>query len=465
MEHLFKFLSFSSVGLLVLVLIAATLLESVFGSSFAIDNVYHSLWFIALWSSLAVTAMLYILRVSRRFTLLLLHVSFVVVLLGALVSFLTASHGSMSVERQGLPASMYTTADGGLEKLPFRLCLTDIDTVYSAETASPVGYKAYIVADDKNECTLHIISLNSPVRIKGYQFCIKGVADDNLSMLVSCDKYGCTISYMGYLLVFFSFVMLFFDRQSGFYSVLQQLRGKAVDEKVDRCVCYRTLIGRVLGVLALPVILLAFLWYKRGVFPATNGVETLFLFAFVVIVIALLLRLIKRFSHLSNALIVLAFASTVFAVYGLDWSGDVQPILRTPLLGVHVTTIIIAYALIGCTAMNAVIALCSKDQKMRAAQALLGRLLLYPATMLLAAGIFIGAVWANISWGRYWGWDPKEVWALVTLLVCSVAFHTRSLCFISRPTAFHLFCIVAFISVLFTYFGVNHLLGGLHSYM
>ena len=110
-------------------------------------------------------------------------------------------------------------------------------------------------------------------------------------------------------------------------------------------------------------------------------------------------------------------------------------------------------------------ALCTKDEKRRTQQTLLGRLLLYPATMLLACGIFIGAVWANLSWGRYWGWDPKEVWALVTLLVCSVAFHTRSLRFMAKPVAFHIFCIVAFVAVLFTFFGVNYLLGGLHSYM
>jgi ABC-type transport system involved in cytochrome c biogenesis permease subunit len=141
----------------------------------------------------------------------------------------------------------------------------------------------------------------------------------------------------------------------------------------------------------------------------------------------------------------------------------VQPILRTPLLGIHVTTIIIAYALLACTAINAVIALCGKENK-RASKALIGRALLYPATMLLATGIFIGAVWANISWGRYWGWDPKEVWALVTLLACSFAFHTRSLPFMAKPLFFHIYCIAVFAIMLFTYFGVNYLLGGIHSY-
>lgn len=90
--------------------------------------------------------------------------------------------------------------------------------------------------------------------------------------------------------------------------------------------------------------------------------------------------------------------------------------------------------------------------------------LLYPAVFLLAAGIFIGAVWANVSWGRYWSWDPKEVWALVTMLIYMAPFHSSSIkCF--RNTRFFLFyCIVAFLSVLITYFGVNFLHGGMHSY-
>ena len=81
-----------------------------------------------------------------------------------------------------------------------------------------------------------------------------------------------------------------------------------------------------------------------------------------------------------------------------------------------------------------------------------------------AADIFVGAVWANVSWGRYWGWDPKEVWALVTLLVYALPLHAGSLPWFRRPLFFHWFCIAAFLSVLVTYFGVNFLLGGMHSY-
>jgi ABC-type transport system involved in cytochrome c biogenesis permease subunit len=89
---------------------------------------------------------------------------------------------------------------------------------------------------------------------------------------------------------------------------------------------------------------------------------------------------------------------------------------------------------------------------------------LTPAVFLLAIGIFIGAIWANVSWGRYWGWDPKETWALATLLVYALPLHRTSFPLFKRDAYFHTYCILAFASVLMTYFGVNHLLGGLHSY-
>ena len=95
---------------------------------------------------------------------------------------------------------------------------------------------------------------------------------------------------------------------------------------------------------------------------------------------------------------------------------------------------------------------------------LLSRLLLYPAVFLLGLGIFVGAVWANVSWGRYWAWDPKEVWALITFMVYGLPFHTHSLARFRKPKFLHIYLIVAFLTVLMTYFGVNFFLGGMHSY-
>jgi ABC-type transport system involved in cytochrome c biogenesis permease subunit len=393
----------------------------------------------------------------------------VLVLLGAFVSFLTSKRGDIAMSHEGAPASMFELIDGTLEKLPFRLRLENVDTLDS-DGETPSDYVVRVMVDDKTVQTERIISLNAPARINGYQFCIKGVQEDGVSLLVSHDPYGRPLSYVGYLMVFISFLLLFFDKKSGFNSVLQKLKaenGKSVKASVkkERDVMSLGILARRMWV-ALPVsfLFLCVLWYGRGVFPATNGAEALMLLVLFVMLLAVALGRNKRFVLLSRLLVVVAAMFFVVAALGLNSNSDVQPILRTPLLGIHVTTIIIAYALLACTAVNAVVALCTKDEKRKAQQALLGRLLLYPATMLLACGIFIGAVWANISWGRYWGWDPKEVWALVTLLVCSVAFHTHSLRFIAKPVAFHIFCIVAFAVVLFTFFGVNYLLGGLHSY-
>ena len=92
------------------------------------------------------------------------------------------------------------------------------------------------------------------------------------------------------------------------------------------------------------------------------------------------------------------------------------------------------------------------------------RTILYPALFLLAIGIFIGAIWANVSWGSYWSWDPKETWALITLMVYAAGVHTHSIPRLSQPMPFHVYMLAAFACVLITYFGVNYLLGGMHSY-
>nr|WP_306306315.1 cytochrome c biogenesis protein CcsA [Segatella albensis] len=79
-------------------------------------------------------------------------------------------------------------------------------------------------------------------------------------------------------------------------------------------------------------------------------------------------------------------------------------------------------------------------------------------------GIFVGAIWANISWGTYWSWDPKETWALITFMIYAVVLHTHTLPIFRRPKIYHLYMVLAFLCIIMTYFGVNYVLGGLHSY-
>ena len=148
---------------------------------------------------------------------------------------------------------------------------------------------------------------------------------------------------------------------------------------------------------------------------------------------------------------------------------QLMPVLRSPLFSIHISTIVTAYALLLGIAIVGIIAIIMRIAKPSNLERLerlkdISTAMLYPAVALLAMGIFIGAVWANISWGNYWSWDPKEVWALITLLIYAAPLHEKLWKSFQKPLFFHIYGILAFMSVLFTYFGVNLLLGGVHAY-
>ena len=141
------------------------------------------------------------------------------------------------------------------------------------------------------------------------------------------------------------------------------------------------------------------------------------------------------------------------------------PVLRSPFFSFHISTIVTAYALLLGILIVGIIALIKPKDKVRMERLKgLSTAMLYPAVALLAIGIFIGAIWANVSWGNYWSWDPKEVWALITLLIYAAPLHEKLWKSFQKPMFFHIYGIFAFLSVLFTYFGVNLILGGVHAY-
>ncbi|MDR2148302.1 MAG: cytochrome c biogenesis protein CcsA [Tannerella sp.] len=214
---------------------------------------------------------------------------------------------------------------------------------------------------------------------------------------------------------------------------------------------------------------LALRWYISGHIPLSNGFETMLFAAWSISLITIILH--KK--------------SKIFTVAGLLLSGFILlvaslgamnpqitkliPVLMSPWLSIHVSLLIISYSLLGFIMFNGIVAIILRfttkdsEQHVRKLQ-IISQILLYPALFTLTTGIFIGAIWANVSWGRYWGWDPKEVWALVTLLVYSLAMHVQSLPVFRKPLFFHGFAILAFLTVLMTYFGVNLFFGGMHSY-
>ena len=209
--------------------------------------------------------------------------------------------------------------------------------------------------------------------------------------------------------------------------------------------------------------------YVSNHLPLSNGFETMQFMAWCTLLLTFLLQ--RKFAMLLPFGFLLCGLTLMVSMLGESNPQITQlmPVLQSPLLSIHVVVIMIAYSLLAFIMLNGVTAVILHQSQKECKEQIerlqiISQIILYPAIFLLAIGIFIGAVWANVSWGRYWGWDPKEVWALITMLVYALALHPRSLPWFHRTMFFHVFCITAFITVLITYFGVNFLLGRMHSY-
>ena len=204
---------------------------------------------------------------------------------------------------------------------------------------------------------------------------------------------------------------------------------------------------------------LALRWVVTSHVPMANGYETMLFLAWAVMLLAFAAS--RRFPiMLTFGFLLSGFFLLVSHISQMDpQMTHLMPVLNSPLLTLHVSIIMTAFALLALTFATSLTALCTKRQ---AAQLqLLSLLLLYPALTCLGFGIFIGAIWANVSWGTYWSWDPKETWALITFMVYAAPAH-RSLS--AKPMHYHAYMTFAFLTLLMTYFGVNYFLGGMHSY-
>lgn len=203
-------------------------------------------------------------------------------------------------------------------------------------------------------------------------------------------------------------------------------------------------------------------WIISGNIPLSNGYESMLSVAWLVMLIALLMqfriRIVMVFGFLLSGFFLL-----VSHINQMDPAiGQMMPVLNSPLLSIHVSIIMMSYALLSLTFICGIMGICmrSHGEELQA----LSRLFLYPALTCMGFGIFIGAIWANVSWGNYWSWDSKETWALITFMIYAVVVHTQSLPIFRKPLAYHIYITLAFLSIVMTYFGVNYFLTGMHSY-
>lgn len=206
---------------------------------------------------------------------------------------------------------------------------------------------------------------------------------------------------------------------------------------------------------------LALRWWLSGHVPVSNGPETMLFMAWVVLLLSVALH--RQFAVIMGfAPLIASFCMLVAMMGGSSTQlTPLMPVLQSPLLSIHVMTVMCAYAIFALQVLLGIYAFWAHDLERITA---LSQLLLYPAVFLLTIGIFLGAVWANVSWGNYWSWDPKESWALITMMVYAVPLHKASIPQMRNARFYHLYIVGAFVAVLVTYFGVNYLLGGMHSY-
>lgn len=329
----------------------------------AICKDYNSWYMTMLWAALAAAGVVYIVGKRKSLSSLSLpgwglHLAFLVMLSGAMVTHLTQRKGMIHL-RQGEPMAYFIDEEDRIFKFNYQMRLDSFRVVLDEEKRVPEDYESYVTILPSGDH--EIISMNNILKIGPTRFYQSSYDEDGRGsiLIINRDPWGIPVTYAGYLLMGLSFIGIVLRRS-----------------------------GR---------------------------------------------------KHIIGSLALAAFIAALFSLKQYD-----VPVLNTWLRPVHISLIIAAYVLF--------------------LLAVWWRRLLVIALAFLACGIFIGAYWANISWGTYWSWDPKEVWALITLMVYAVPVHTSSLPRFRDQRFYRAYMLLALLSIAMTYFGVNYFLHGMHSY-
>ena len=361
----------------------------------------------------------------------LLHIALMVIIIGACVTHFFGVQGEVHL-RADKAQTLNHQSPITNHQSRISLFLWDFQII-SDKDGNPADFISELRLLDRQQAANALsvdegkVQMNKPLKYHGWRFCQSDYDSDGQGVVLSYnyDPWGIGITYTGYALLLLGMIAFFFQKNTYFRVLLKRQHT----------------------------------WLMVG---------------------------------LGIAAIILAFVMTKVVTP----KPPLQPVLQTPLLGIHVSVIMLAYTLFAVIAIIGIVSFLppfrwrsawtwhSERPEQRGASlqpdqsrgrlTILSQLLLYPAVFCLAIGIFIGAVWANLSWGRYWGWDPKETWALITMIVYALLLHWpvlkgklhvgNGLTSNKYQILYHIFSIIAFAFVLFTYFGVNRLLGGLHSY-
>ena len=225
---------------------------------------------------------------------------------------------------------------------------------------------------------------------------------------------------------------------------------------------------------ALNTLGLAARWYIAGHAPWSDAYESILFVAWATVAFGIIFGR-KSYFTLASATFVSSIILSVAHMNWLDPSiANLQPVLDSYWLMIHVAVIVGSYGpfaigmILGVVALLLTIMANKKNKRAFSRKleelTIVNELSLTIGLVMLTIGNFLGGMWANESWGRYWGWDPKETWALISIIIYTAVLHLRIVPKLNNKWLFNLMSIISFAAIMMTYFGVNFYLVGLHSY-
>ena len=216
-----KRLSFSLLIITIITLITATILEKLYSTPWVASNIYGSTWFLSLWALLTISALIYIIqrRLYQRPLTLLLHLSFVIILIGAAITHYFGINGQIHLRLNEAPKSTYIDSNYEERNLPFAVSLNDFQLIYYPGTTNPMDFVSHIEIHEtpKNSqlSTFNSqLSMNNILSYKNYRFYQSSYDSDRQGTTLSIyhDPYGITLTYIGYFLLFASMTLFLLNK-------------------------------------------------------------------------------------------------------------------------------------------------------------------------------------------------------------------------------------------------------------
>jgi cytochrome c-type biogenesis protein CcsB len=215
-------------------------------------------------------------------------------------------------------------------------------------------------------------------------------------------------------------------------------------------------------------------WYISGHAPWSDAYESMIYVAWATMAFGVMLGVKSDLTFASTAFV----TAMILMIAHWNWMdpsiGNLQPVLDSYWLMIHVAIIVGSYGpftlgmILGLITLLLMILTTSKNKEKMALNikelTIINEMALTVGLVMLTIGNFLGGMWANESWGRYWGWDPKETWALISIMIYAFVIHMRLIPGLRSRFGFSVASVLAFGSIMMTYFGVNFYLAGLHSY-